>query len=288
MPGESVIPKRNLSSNTDRIMSASIWADCPREQIRAGRVNGVYFFDDFVDLPLPPTLTTQIAFGKYKGYAASGCTITRVSAVNSAEVPGGCASITLDTDDDEVAFGHAFPSYLLTNSRTNSGKLWFECCYAQNSVATNMAAGFFGLAEVELYTYASNTPFNSGDAIANTGSFIGFRIEEDGLGVVDTVYSDRATSFTNIGDTEGGTLVANTFKKFGFVYDLDETDANRIVFYADGLPLTTRLTGTALSALTNLDANSLGLVWMHAADSAGTSFASYMKWWACAQIFPGN
>lgn len=275
------------TSDTARKPSPEIWADCPWEQLRnpKGELDGIAFYDDFMDLPLAPTLTTQIAFGKYKAYAATGCTISKVSVVNSAEVLGGCLQIAMDTDDDEAAITSAYPSLRMSGTSSTDGKLWFECCYAQNSIATNMAATFIGLGEVEQFTLGANVPMNSGDAINNSGAMIGFRIEEDGLGVIDTVVSDRATSFTNIGDTEGGTLAANTFRKLGLIYD-PAKDADCVTFYANGVKTTTRYDRDTLTGLTNLDANALGLMWAVAADSAGTSFQGYMKWWAVAQIFP--
>lgn len=276
------------SADTNRRLSPNVWNNCPiSELITNPGQRGSFYYDDFEDLPLAPTLTTQIAFGKYKAYAASGCTISRVSAVNSVELLRGALQISMDTDDDEAAISQAYPSYLMTGLPANSGPLWFEACYAQNSIATNMAATFFGLAEVELATLGANEPMNSGDAITNTMAMIGFRIEEDGLGVVDTVRSDRATSFTNIGDTEAGTLAANTFTKFGMKYD--PADVDRCVrFYKNNVECTTALTRAALIAFTNLDANALGLIWAVAADSAGTAFKGFMKWWAVAQLQPGE
>lgn len=277
--------KKSGTSDTGRLISPNIWADCPWHDIQEGVLNGVAFYDDFNDFPLPGTLTTQIALGKYKAYAASGCTITRVSTVNSVEIAGGALQIAMDTDDDEASIAQTYPNYLLSGLTTNSGKLWFECCYAQNSIATNMASTFLGLAEVEQFTLGANVPHNSGDAINNSGAMIGFRIEEDGLGVIDTVYSDRATSFTNIGDTEGGTLAAYTFKKLGMVYD-PEKSSDCIRFFVDNVEASTKLSKTTLTGLTNLDANCLGLLWSVAADSAGTSFNGWLKWWRVAQLLP--
>jgi hypothetical protein len=282
----SVNWRRNLSADTYRTPSPAIWADCPVRDLIEDPGKGLYFFDDFQDLPLAPTLTTQIAFGKYKAYAASGCTINRLSAVNSVELQGGCLKVGMDTDNDEASIAQAYASYLLSGLTSNSGKLWFECCYAQNSVATNMASVFVGLAETDAFTLAANAPHNSGDAIDNSGSMIGFRIEEDGLGVIDTVVSDRATSFTNIGDTEAGTLTANTFRKLGFVYDPAGPSDSVITFYANNQALTTKISKSTLTGYTNLDANSLGLLLSVAADSAGTSFEAYLKWWRVAQLFP--
>jgi hypothetical protein len=278
----------NLSTSTDDYPTPALWRQLPVEfdRLIALKNLGIAFHDDFTDFPLAGTQTTQIGHGRYKLYAAAGCSIAPVTAIASTESMGAKLAISMDTDNDEAAIAQSYPTFLLSGDRSTSGPLVFEACYAQNSIATNMAAVFFGLAETDLFTLAANVPMNSADAIDASGSMIGFRIEEDGLGVVDTVRSDRATSFTNIGDTEGGTLAANTFKKFGMVYDPSRS-ADCITFYVDGIACATELSRTALQAFTNLDANPLGLLWAVAADSAGTSFAGYMKWWRVAQLNPG-
>lgn len=289
MAVKNVDYNRNLTSTTVRDPSPAIWADCPILRIDEDPGVGMHFFDDFQTLPLQPTLTTQIAYGRYKAFGDTGNTITKVGAVNSVSLMGGALQIALDTDNDEASLAQAYPTWMLSGLTTNSGKLWFECCYAQNSVLTNMAAVFIGLAETPLWTLSTTVPFNDSDSIDNSAAAIGFRIEEDGLGVIDTVYSDRATSFTNIGDTEGGTLVANTFKKLGFVYDPNPATtpgASCITFYSDGLALSSKMSKTTLTGLTNLDANPLGLIIACCADSAGTSFKAFLKWWRVAQLFP--
>jgi len=277
--------KKNFTADTKRLRSPAIWADCPWDQILRGTVHGLAYFDDFQDFPLAGTQTTEIGHGKYKVFNTGAGTVKRVSTVNSVEIPGGCLQIDLDTNNDSGAIAQAYPQCLLSGLSSNSGKLWFECCYAQNSILTNMAAVMIGLAETEQWTLATAVPFNGGDAITNTASFVGFRIEEDGLGVVDTVYSDRATAFTNIGDTEAGTLAPYVFKKFGLVYDPDAGDTT-MRFFADNLELTTKLKNSTLTGLTNLDANCLGLILAACADSAGTAFQAYLKWWSYAQLLP--
>lgn len=285
-----VKPAQNLSTLTADFPSPAIWSRCPFFADNGAVINdrslGIAFHDDFQDFPLTGTQTTQIGHGRYKVFNTGSGTISRVSAIGGTETFGGFLTNTLDTDNDSGSVAQAYPNYMLTGSKTTSGMLAFEICYAQNSIATNMAAGFFGLAEVEQWTLATAVPFNGSDSINNSASAIGFRIEEDGLGVVDTVVSDRATSFTNIGDTEGGTLAASVPQNFGFVYDPRET-TNCITFYANNRPLATKYSRTSLTALTNLKANALGLILANCADSAGTSFASYVKWWRVAQMNPG-
>lgn len=279
----------NGSADTTRGPSRSIWYDCPVLEILARPETGMYLFDDFSDLPLAPTLTTQAGFGRYKAYAASGSSVSRVSTINSVETQGGALKLATDTDNEAAAIAQAYPGYMLTGLSSNSSKLWFECCIAQKAVGTNMASTFIGLGETDLMTLADGVPLNGGNSPTADGAMIGFRIEEDGLGVIDTVYADRATSFTNIGDAEGGTLSAYTFKKLGMVYDPNKLGTNdAVTFYADGVALTSRLSRTALAALTHLDANALGLLAVTVADSGGTAHELYMKWWRIAQLFPGQ
>lgn len=289
MPTNAIGWGGNLAANTDRGPTRAIWNDLPLALIQQDPNVGFHRFEDWSDLPLPPTLTTQIAFGKYKAFATTGSSVSRVSAVNSVEVIGGALKLATDTDNDSAIVGDAAPANLiLTNSKTTSGKLWFECCIAQKSVATNMASTFIGLGETDLMTFATALPFNAGDPITNDGALFGFHLSEDGLGVIDTVVSDRATSYTVIGTGEGGTLVAYTFKKLGFVYDLDEVAANRVTFYTDGLPCATRYTGANIAATTNLKANPLGFLFGTVADSGGTAHEVYCKWARWAQLYPST
>lgn len=275
-----------LGSNTDRRPSPAIWDRCPFEKIKSGDVDGIAIYDDFSELTLQGTLTTQIAAGRYKVFGDTGNTITRVVSINSVLVPGGALQFAIDTDNDEVSLAHAYPSFLLSGLTTNSGKLWFEVCYAQSAILTNMASVFMGLANVAGVTLSTTVPLNDGDPIDATMYGVGFRIAEDGLGVVDTVVTDGATSFTNIGATEGGTLAAFTFKKLGMLYDPSNV-TNCITFYADNVPLATTISRSTLTGYTNIDVNGMGFLIASTADSAGTTFKNYLKWIKIAQIAPG-
>lgn len=267
-----------------RLRSPNVWYDCPVLDIIEGNRNGIFYRDDFNDLPLHGTITTQIALGKYKVFGSTGATITKETAINSVEVPGGALQLLLDGDNESCSIAQTYPAYMVTGLTTNSGKLWFECCYAQASIATNMASSFFGLGEVDLFTLAAGVPLNAGDPTSAGGSLLGFQVTEDGLGVVNAVYNDRATSLT-VAQATAGTLAAYTFKKFGMVYDPYATDAAQCIkWYVDNLQVGQTAKST-LTALTNLDANALGLLFATVADTGGTAHKGFMKWWACAQVF---
>lgn len=287
MANQTVQYKGNLASaNTNRLKSPNIWGDCPWEAIKEGSINGIAFFDDFDMFPLIGTQTTQIAHGQYKVFATTGGSVAPVSSVNSVERAGSILDFTADTDNDSASLAQSYPSVLLSGLNSNSGKLWFEARVALSTLLTNTNGFFLGLAEVEQWTLATGVPFNGGDAITNAAAAIGFRKGEDALGVVDTVYSDRATSFTNIGDDATTISAANTFVKLGLAYDPDNV-SRCVRFFADNVELTDALSKSTLTGLTNLDANSLGLIFAHIVDSAGTAAHSYLDWWSVAQVLPG-
>lgn len=270
--------KRNLNTtaDTDAQPSPRIFHDCPELAIREGTLRGTYIDEDWVNFPLIGTQTTEIAHGAWKVFNTGAGVVKSVSTMNSVEY-NSLLEITLDTDNDSGAIAQSYPSFLLTGLTSNSGKLWFEARIAFSPITTNGLGWFVGLAETELWTLATGVPFNAGDAITNSASAIGFRKPEDDTTTWDTVYSDRATSFTAIGDADGTGAAAFEFIKLGIRYDPRET-ADCVTFYKNGLQLTNRLSRSALTALTNLDANALGVLIATIADSAGTSGKFYCDW----------
>jgi hypothetical protein len=273
------------SDNTNRMPSPTIWGDCPFEDVLEQVRNGFHFYDDFQRLSKPGTLTTEIGFGGYKAYATSGSTIVRTKSINSVLTPGGALSQTHNADNNSAAITQYFGSGVLTGSVADAGKLWFEACFSQNSILTNMASVFLGLGEVDLFTLAATVPLNAGDGISNAGAMVGFQLPEDGLGTIDTVYSDRATSFTRVKVGAASIAAAYTFIKLGLKYDPENVDGKAIRFFANGVELTDYISATTLAATTNLKAGLMGVMLASCADSAGTSYANYMKWWRFAQVF---
>lgn len=278
--------KGNLgSADTNRGPSPNIWGDCPILSILEGTIAGTMLIDDFEDYPLIATQTTEINHGRYKVFNTGSGTVVGVSTVNSVELGKGILDFAVDTADDSGSMAQSYPSFLLTST---AGKLWFEArlCYTPQPSATGNGIGWFlGIAETELWTLASGVPFNAGDAITNSASGIGFRHEEDDiLGYVDTVYTDRATSFTEVKAAAATNATAYTMMKLGIVFDPNAVAAERIKFYANNLELSDKMTNTVLAALTNLDANAVGPIFAVVADSAGTSGHVYLDWWRCVQL----
>lgn len=270
--------------NTDWGPSPFIWADFPQAEIANDPSLGIHIYDNFSDYPLIGTQTTQIAHGKYKVFATTGSSVTPASSINSVERIAGGLAFSTDTDNDSASLAQAYPQFMISGLSSNSGKLWFEASVAVNTILTNTHGFFCGLAETDQFTLATGVPFNGASAtITAGGSMVGFTKDEDGLGVVKSVYSDRATSFTDVSATAGTISAAFTAIKLGMVYD-PEKSSDCLSFYVNGVDTGSYLSASQLTALTNLDANALGLMFNHIADSAGTSSISYLRWWRCGQL----
>lgn len=276
----------NKTSFTNRGYSPAVWGDCPVADIKEGVLDGVWLEDDFNNLPLIGTQTTQIGYDKYKVFHTASGTVVPVSSINSVEYMGGYLSFNPDTDNDSGSLAQAYTPYFLSGLASTSGKLWFECRVAVNTLLTDTLGFIVGLAEVDQWTLATGVPFNAASATpTNSASFIGFYKGEDALGVVDVVRSDRATSWTTIKAAAGTFSAAYTFMKLGIVYDPALSD-RCVKFFVDNVEQTTYLTRANVTAFTNLDANPLGLIASCVADSAGTTAVLYMDWWRCFQLTP--
>lgn len=278
------------TANTSRLPSPAIWGEVPwldfqeSNQLTTGPggPGGIHFWDDFVDYPLIGTQTTQIGHGRYKVFNTGSGVVAGVSTVNSVELAGGILRNNVDTDNDSGSLAMAYTPFLMTGANTTSGRLWFECRVAWSPITTNGLGWFVGLAETDQWTLATGVPFNGGDAITNSASAIGFRKPEDDTTTYDTVYSDRATSFTAIGDADGTGYTAYTWVKLGMTYD-PQRSSDCIRFYVNNQQLTNVMSRTTLTGLTNLKANGLGFLWAIIADSSGTSGEMFMDWVRIAQ-----
>lgn len=249
---------------------------------------GVYFFDDFSDMPLIGTQTTQIGFGKYKVFATSGESIAPLSTVNSVELGYGGLSANLANDNESASLAQSYPTLMLSGNTSDSGKLWFECRVACNTLLTATQGFFIGLAETNLFTLATGVPFNaSSEVTTNGGSVLGFRKSETGLGVVQSCYNDRATSFTAVNATLGTIAAAYTFMKLGFIYDPYRT-TDQIRFFVDGVQDATFISKTTLQATTNLKAHALGLMFANIAAASVSTGKNFLQWWRYAQLAAGS
>lgn len=275
----------SIAGDTQRGPSMALWGNCPIQPWLTADPNvGWGFWDDFTDYMLPGTQTTEIALGRYKVMSpASGKIISDSmphSAAPTTTAQGGIISVLDDTDNDASSIGtQACPFSLST---TLAGKLWFEARIATDSIATATTGFFVGLGENLVATFSTTIPLGDGNATSNTLALVGFNRLEAGLGVLNTSYSDHATSWTDI-QASAGAIVAATWIKLGMYFDPSNT-TECLQFFVNGVKTTTSMTKAALAALTHLDAKGLGPCFAQCAGASGTTTYGYMDWWGCAQL----
>ncbi len=275
------------AADTNRWWSPAIWDKVPYDQIKNGEVDGIAFSDDFESMPLIGTQTTQIGYDKYKVFATAGNAVTPGHSVNSVDTFGGILAFTHGASGESASLAQAYPAFKLSGDKTKDGRLAFEVRIAVKSVLTNRNGFFVGLGETDLFTLATAVPFssNAGNP-TNGGSLLGFHRLGAGTTIIDAAYTDRATSFTNVNTTAGeATMAAFTFTKLGFVYD--PTDTVKVIrFFQDNVELASGITPATWKALTNANANCLGLMAATVGGSAVSTDAIYLDWWRCAQLTP--
>ncbi len=279
-----------LTADTLVGLSPGLWnrgGGCPRDQIRNGYTRGVYFHNDYTDIPLPGTQTTEIQApgAPYKWFNTGAVKNIGASTVNSVEMAGGFLLSPTDTDNDSSSFAQASPCFLLSGSEDTSGKLWFEHRLCFSPILTDGIGWILGLAETELFTLASAVPLNASDAITADGGFIGFNHLEDGLAVINTCRADRAAAAPTLIQAGVKSVAAFEFVKLGMFYDPSNA-TECITFYVNGIKQTTVLTKAALQAFTYIDANALGLMFAVVADASGTTGKVYHDWTAIYQLVP--
>ena len=131
-------------------------------------------------------------------------------------------------------------------------------------------------------TFGAAIPLADADATGTAVALLGFNRLEDGLGVLNTSYTDEAATYTNV-QASAGAIAADTWVKVGFTWDRSKA-ANALEFYVNGVKCTTAMSAAAVAALTHLDASGLGPVFAQFADASGTANYAYLDWWRCAQL----
>ncbi len=280
----TVIPA--FTQSTDRGPSPGLWNDAPTiTELQDNPTLGWFHWDDFLDFGLPGTQTTEINLGRYKVYnTGSGKVITdSMPTATGTATAGGIISMLCDTAGDQSVIGtHACP-FSLNSSR---GKLWFEARIATTSIATAMTHIFIGLGNNADVTFGAAIPLADADATGTAVALLGFTRLEDGLGVLNTSYTDEAAAYTHV-QTSAGSIVANTFIKVGFTFT-PNGGTNAVKFFVNGVECTSAMSETTLEALTHLDASGLGPVFAQFADTSGTANYAYLDWWKCVQVPADN
>ena len=247
--------------------SGAIWKDCPIADIIEDPNIGYYFFDDFLAIPKTPP-TTEGNFGIYKAFSSTGGTI-----VDGAEV-GGSWALGSDGDDEGASIHTGATPFKISLS---NAKLWFEARVKSSTIADTKHGFFVGLMDSTALT--ATVPLTAAGAIADV-NIVGFhRLEGDG-DKLDTIYkADGVTQVTV--QTDEVTLVADTYKKVGFVWN---TANGKMEFYDDGVLQSTTYTMVSGAGTDFPNDITMGLVFAVLNATGSTPGTAEIDWWRCAQL----
>jgi len=264
-------PTHKDATDTGTGPSGSIWHNCPVLEILSDPKKGIYFYDDFVDIPVltTPTITTQAAWGghRYAAFGSSGGTL----------VSGGSQFgdiVLTETDDNEgVSIKTISTPFKII---IGGGDVWFEARLKTNTISDTEHGFFIGMADS--LTLSATVPIAAAGTLADE-NFVGFhRLEGDG-DKVDTVYKADGVTQVTVG-TDAGTLVADTYTKLGFYYN-DTT--NVLSFYQDGAKLTDTKTIPSAAGTDFPNDVNMGLVLAMLCASNNDAIVT-MDWWRAAQL----
>jgi len=276
-------------ANTANEPSPAIWADCPISDIRNGITRGWFQSDDFTELSITGTQTAELlgVGGKYKLFNASGGTAVdawqaSANAFPTNDVAGGLLRGRCNTNNHAAALATHGTPFLLTPT---AGKLWMEARIAMTRIGTDNAQVFCGLCENGVAAFSATVPLGDADTAYASAAMLGFTTLEDGLGVLNAAYEDRATTWVNpTAGTGIGQMAANTFIKVGLRYDPNNS-TDTLTWYVNGVKKVS-ISAATLAATGNLKAKGLGLCLAMYADVSGTTNFVYLDWWHAYQLAP--
>lgn len=223
--------KRNLSANTDRGPSGSIWSTCPLDDYLSRPDLGMVFKDDFTMVG-NATMSSAYAgsIGQWSTYGYAG------AQLNDGLAEGGVIRLSSDGDNEGLTLLGSAGSFrfVTTSTLAMNRRMWFEARVAKSSITSAHISCFVGLmaptlasglpAVAQPWTTTDDTLMTAGDSfgfnLAGTTSTRGGPTE---VGTSFCLASGTINYPTNTTALMAGTgqtvLAAGTFVKLGWVFD---------------------------------------------------------------------
>ncbi len=239
----------NIAANTSNTISARIWRDFPFAAMKTNPSIGQWMHDDFDRFPTLAATTSNIT-GEHAGARVflSGGSAAGGSITQSATEMGGVVTLTGGDTDNETA-GIEWDGLAALIASGSIRKLAMEARFKVSSIATSFANLFIGWTLVgsiaEDYPLA-DTPANSAP-FTTTADAVGFFRAETAPASLGFGHIENGTTQV-IDIAAAATLVANTYIKAGFVIDFDQAVERQGEIVINGVPSSTYLTNTVLTA----------------------------------------
>lgn len=243
-----------------------------------------FFFDDFAAMPKMASATAQAG---YYTYQDTGVTIQGCAAADNSEGEFGVLEIAgndADNDEGHIELGAGVQG--LVRLDTTAGErcvVAWEARIKRTSVTDDHTAFAFGIGE-PAFCAAEGLVNDTGAMVAAGKDFIGFQALCASNDEIDAIYTIGGTATVNQVTDNAATSVADTWMKFGCVYD-PRAEANRkLKYFIDGAEIsyTTAVTDAIITAGTAFptDEEMTLVLLTKNGDAATTAHAVYMDWWA--------
>ncbi len=274
---------KKTSTDSDRLISSAIWADCPIIGLQTHQRDGLYKYDDF-DAGMMEA--SSVPTTRYDHYIDTGGTILQVAGVN-----GQMALLSDGTAADAVYMNETAANFNISDTAGAKFNLWFEARVKISVLTATVPSLFIGLAEkiaVGSEATASYQAVTTG-AVTDAISAIGFNVKTDATSEIDYGYgSTTGGQVWTVLKAAAGTIVADTYIKLGFKVDWEATPSQRIKFYINGVEQSTYVTDTLIEAAAFPDAEDMCMVIGAKTGAGAATFTNSIDWWTCAQVYDRN
>jgi hypothetical protein len=241
-----------------------------------------FFFDDFADGAAWASASTV----RYSVYLDPSCTFSPYTVVDNSEREWGVMRLTQDgTDNDQVSIqlGGGVGGIMKidpTSAAEDNAVVAFECRIRQSSIANTLIKWFAGLAQEGL-SANDGLIADAANTMADV-DYVGFWVDEaDGD---DVMFSFKKTSGTAVATHDIHVPVADTWTKYGFIYDPKAPSTQKIRTYINGAEVVAgRVTNSSTNGTgdtTNFPgAEEMSPILMMKI-GAGTACTMDIDWWA--------
>lgn len=220
-------------SQVDRNRSQSIWSDCKWDEIVAGNVSGVTFFEDFVSGGKITSPTTEAALvglpiSGYCSDALSGTPPAIAAGIcyDSAKNAGGGLIIANTTDDNGAAWRSAQQPFQISSLL---GKLWAEWRVKVSTITASELSFAIGL--MDITAISATIPLVANGGALGDCNFVGFHKPEANTTTFNCSYKADGVAAVVV-NTGVGALAADTYVKLGLKFD---PKTGKLSFYINGV-----------------------------------------------------
>jgi len=242
-----------------------------------------FFFDDFSNVPLFTTNTTNILANGYRTYQDDGVSIQACAAADNSEGEFGVLEITGNDaahDEGSIEMGGGTNGLVrIDNTAGERNVVAFEARIKQTAVTVGGVCFALGLGE-PAFAAANALVDTSGLLVAAGKDFVGFNTIQATNSQIDTAYMIGGTGTAVQVKDNAGTMVADTWIKLGLVYDpMAEADKS-MKFFIDGTELGDSVTDAIIAAATAFPTDEELTPILATKVLTATAAPLYMDWWA--------